>query len=189
MIQRWAWIVVLCAAGALLAGNLVLGTVVAPTLFRTLTTDHAGLGFGNILRLWTEVFAWPLVIIAASALAVIFAIRLLKGHSNWFTAAGILALALVGTHWWSTNLVRDSIAAREYMRNVQPLRYTPTIAEGDSRAAIAKKHFDYLHRASNRAFLAQSFTALLTVLLASGALIFTRVESSGSQDDLDDLVP
>lgn len=189
MLQRISWIIVFISSLTLLVGNLVLGAVVAPTLFRVLGNYEAGLGFGNILRFWSEMFAWPVVVICVGALAVIFIIRLLRGHSNWFTAVAVLSLALLASHWWSNSLIHESIAARDELRNTHPLHQTPAVSDVDSRAIILKRHFDYLHRSSTRAFLVESATALLIVLLSVGALLSTAgTPGQSRRKDPDELV-
>ena len=180
MLQRMTWLMILLSSGALLIGNVVLGAVVASSLFRALEREQAGAGFGNILSLWTEYFAWPLVIACTVALAIMFIIRLLRGQSNWFIAIGVLGTVLVASHWWSASLVTESLRVRDSMRseaiqeNSAPRPETTDSKGGNGRLAVLKEHFDYLHRTSTRAFMVETITALIITLIASGSIVFGK---------------
>lgn len=183
MLQRATWLMILLSSLAIMVGNVVLGAVVAPTLFRILERGQAGQGFGNILAMWTEYFAWPLVLICAAALSIIAIVRLLRRQSNWFIAIAVLGAALVTSHWWSANLVTESLQMRDEMRSVEAQNQStpPSSKADDSRLTVLKKQFDYLHRNSTRAFMVETITALLIVLISSGSLVFTKESSPSSK--------
>ena len=186
MINRLIWFIALMGSGLLTAGNLVL-LLVAAVLFKTLDNEYAGQGFGAILNVWSEYVAWPLVLICASALVLKFLSRLVKGHTNWFIALLALAALLVGTQWYSANLVSNATAVRSEIRDNEDKNqwagessggtYSPeTTTESDHLASL-RETFKHLHTSSTRAFLVLTVISLVISLLSSVNIIFGRQKS------------
>lgn len=178
--RRFAWILIILGSACLTCGNLVLGALVAPVIFATLNREEAGLAFGNILSVWSAYVAWPLVLLVVLGLVILLAIRLFRGHFNWVVLVVVLGVGLLALHAWSNSLVQQGVAVRERIRSLDA---APRHQQEDTRLASLRRNFDYLHRTSTKAFLAETILGLVLVISAGSALVFTNPQRQRREQD------
>ncbi|TVR15594.1 MAG: hypothetical protein EA401_02545 [Planctomycetota bacterium] len=165
--ERLCWVTVLAASAALLTGNLLLGGLVAPTLFEHLNRDRAGLAFGNLLSSYSQWLSWVLVIIIALGLIGMITLRILRGQYNLILYTAVLVIGMVALQGWSNYLVQEGTAMRDRIRS---LNVPPAIQAEDSHYQALRKRFDYLHRNSTTAFKWKTLVSAIILITAAIAL-------------------
>ena len=187
--ERLCWVLILAASAALLTGNLIIGGLVAPTVFAHLNRDSGGLVFGDILSSYSQWISWVLVILMILSLLGMITLRILRGHYNLILYTVVLAVAMFILQVWSNHLVQEGTAVRDRIRS---LNVPPAIQATDSHYQALSKRFDYLRRNSTTAFKWKTLFSAVIMVTAGIALAGPRRASRqqpkllGADADMDD---
>jgi hypothetical protein len=174
VIRRFAWSLALCGSTVIVAVNLVLGLIVAITLFDSLNNTQAGIAFGGILKTWVQVI-WLPVGLTLAGLGILLLGRLFRGDIFSVLALGILVVGLVLSQVWVADLVNKTRMSSDKLRE---LERTPNLGGDREHFVKLKKAFDYYHRTSSQVAKAQTGIAALTLLLS---LVALTLASDGRQ--------